>query len=78
MHNVSTKDCFRLANGDRPFDYFYEKPNSSTPVQASSASNFSSELINSLARLEAEKMIAAQNANVQVEQIPLGEPKPKF
>jgi len=22
MHGISSKDCFRLANGDRPFDYF--------------------------------------------------------
>jgi len=78
MHNVSTKDCFRLANGDRPFDYYYEKPSSSAPVQASSGANFSNELIKSLARLEAEKMIASQKANVQVEQIPLGEPKTKY
>lgn len=26
MHNVSSADCFRLANGDRPFDYYYERP----------------------------------------------------
>lgn len=78
MHNVSSKDCYRLANGDRPFDYYYEKTSSSPPVQASSETNFSSELIKTLARLEAEKMISAQNANVQVEQIPLGEPKTKY
>lgn len=50
-----------------------KKPSSSLPVQASSSANFSNELINTLARLEAEKMIAAQNANVQFEQIPFGE-----
>ncbi|WP_333642198.1 zonular occludens toxin domain-containing protein [Acinetobacter johnsonii] len=35
MHKVSTKDCFRLANGDRPFDYFYEGE------QTSNRSNYS-------------------------------------
>lgn len=25
MSNVSSSDCFRLSNGDRPFDYFVEK-----------------------------------------------------
>ena len=27
MHDVSKKDCFRLANGDRPFDYFKDPSN---------------------------------------------------
>lgn len=31
MHDISRKDCFRLASGDRPFDYFKEVSNENTP-----------------------------------------------
>jgi hypothetical protein len=37
MHDVSQKDCYRLANGDRPFDYFKQENQITAPqsVQAS-------------------------------------------
>lgn len=54
MHKVSTKDCFRLANGDRPFDYFYEgeqtsnRSNSSisTPVIPASQNQETAQIVN--------------------------------
>ena len=54
MHKVSTKDCFRLANGDRPFDYFYEgeqasnrsNPSISTPVIPASQNQETAQIVN--------------------------------
>lgn len=43
MHDVSKADCFRLANGDRPFDYFQEQKQVQQPTQ--SQSNEDSRLI---------------------------------
>lgn len=71
MHKVSTKDCFRLANGDRPFDYFYEgeqtsnRSNStiSTPVIPASQNQETAQTVN-------------QNPQVIQEQIPYGTKPP--
>lgn len=33
MHSVSKEDCYRLANGDRPFDYFSEQQTAQNTMQ---------------------------------------------
>lgn len=66
MHKVSSKDCFRLANGDRPFDYFYEgeqasnRSNSSisTPVIPASQNQETAQIVN-------------QNPQVLEQQLPI-------
>ncbi|MDH0970509.1 zonular occludens toxin domain-containing protein [Acinetobacter johnsonii] len=71
MHKVSSKDCFRLANGDRPFDYFYEgeqvsnrsNPSISTPVIPVSQNQETAQIVN-------------QNPQVIQEQIPYGTKPP--
>jgi len=71
MHKVSSKDCFRLANGDRPFDYFYEGEqvsNSSnapisTPVTPASHHQETAHTIN-------------QNPQVVEQPIPFGQKPP--
>jgi hypothetical protein len=74
MHNVSKKDCLRLASGDRPFDYFAEtkSDNSTQNSQQVSDANYQNELNKALIKIEAQKMLLAQNAQVKTEEIPLG------
>lgn len=77
MHEVSSKDCFRLANGDRPFDYFAEQKPSVQPTSPTSDENYKKAYLENLARIDAERYSKAQDAVVLAEQIPLGAPIPK-
>lgn len=70
MHKVSTKDCFRLANGDRPFDYFYEGE------QTSNLSNSSISTPVIPASQSQEIAQVSQNPQVIQEQIPYGTKPP--
>lgn len=70
MHKVSTNDCFRLANGDRPFDYFYEGE------QTSNRSNSSISTPVIPASQSQEIAQANQNPQVTQEQIPYGTKPP--
>lgn len=72
MHDVSSRDCFRLANGDRPFDYFAQNNQQQTQQPVDQDANYKKALYENMARLEAEKMYKSENAQVIVEQIPLG------
>ena len=59
MHEVSSKDCWRLAKGDRPFDYFYEgEKNNQSYTYAQAAPE--------------QQQQQVQNPQVNVEPIPLG------
>ena len=60
MHNVSKKDCYRLANGDRPFDYFAKENNA--PVQATPVT---SPPVQSTPQLSAEDFDKFQQARKQ-------------
>jgi hypothetical protein len=71
MHKVSTKDCFRLANGDRPFDYFYEGEQTSNL----SNSTISTPVIPASQHQETAQTVT-QNPQVIQEQIPYGTKPP--
>ena len=77
MHEVTSKDCFRLANGDRPFDYFAEQKPSVQPASPTSDENYKKAYLENLARIDAERYSKSQDAVVSAEQIPLGTPIPK-
>lgn len=68
MHDVSSSDCFRLANGDRPFDYFANNNPQQTQQTVDQDANYKKALYENMARLEAEKMYKSENAQVIVEQ----------
>lgn len=72
MSEVSSSDCFRLANGDRPFDYFAEQRQQNYQQSVDQDANYQRALRENMARLEAEKMYKSENANPSIEQIPLG------
>ena len=77
MHKVSKNDCFRLANGDRPFDYFAEEKRDVQPSSPSSDANYKKAYLENIARLDAERHMKAQDASINEEQIPLGTKPPQ-
>lgn len=77
MHKVSKQDCHRLANGDRPFDYFAEEKPHVQPTSPTSDENYKKSYLENIARLDAERHVKAQDAIVQDEQIPLGTRPPQ-
>lgn len=77
MHDVTSNDCFRLANGDRPFDYFAEEKRNVQPTYARSDDAYKKAYSENLARIDAERHAKAQDATVSIEQIPLGTQPPQ-
>ena len=77
MHKVSKQDCHRLANGDRPFDYFAEEKPNVQPTSPTSDENYKKSYLENIARLDAERHVKAQDASIQEEQIPLGTRPPQ-
>lgn len=78
MHTVSNKDCLRLAGGDRPFDYFTEQRNSNYSPQTDPDSGYKKAVYEEKQRLNEERVLTAQNAEVTIDHVPLGEPRSKY
>lgn len=80
MHNVSQKDCYRLASGDRPFDYFadqkQQQPQQAQQTASDSDANYKNALYETMIRIESERMNKSQTAQVQAEPLPLGSNAP--
>lgn len=81
LHDVSQNDCAKLMSGDRPFNYFAKD----APVQQQIQNNetddstlYKKALIENMARLEAEKLSAAQTAEVKVEPFEVGHVHGKY
>lgn len=79
----SASDCKKLLDKsyNRPFDYFGNRtpppPQQDTSSSEESA-QYKQSLIQSIARLEAEKMYRSDHPEIRPENIPLGEPKTKY
>lgn len=71
MHQVSQSDCWRLARGDRPFDYFADKPQA---VQNNNSSDtdayYKKAYYENIARMESERVYKAQNPQFTTEPLP--------
>ena len=67
MHNVSKQDCWRLANGDRPFDYYAEARPQQKEQPIDQDANYKKALYENIARLEVEKIYSATDATVKID-----------
>lgn len=76
LHNVSQSDCAKLMAGDRPFNYFAKDvpppQQQAQNTQAEDSIEYKKALMESMARIEAEKLLASKTAEVKVEQFPVG------
>lgn len=68
MHKVSKNDCYRLANGDRPFDYFAQEKAVTAPAVDANV-DYKKALYDAIDRLEAQKAYTAQNAQIREERV---------
>lgn len=81
LHDVSQSDCAKLMSGDRPFNYFAKDVPVQQPVQNNETDDsalYKKALMENMARIEAEKLLAVQTAEVKVESFEVGHVHGKY
>ena len=81
LHDAPKDLCKRLLAGDRPFNPYKQPENSDSyqyaSYEARGDENYKKAYLESIARLDAERHVKAQDAIVESKQIPLGTPVPR-
>lgn len=75
LHDISQSDCAKLMSGDRPFNYFAKDappPQPVTNTESEESVMYKKALMENMARIEAEKIIASRTAEVKAEPFPVG------